>query len=519
MLPTLDSNNNKRIQKNKDEFKRSTQLFANICGIRTGQLIGYEDGQKKLLSTKNSAIKNIINRVIAKKKLTSSSSSLSKQMAHSYLSQPIENVMKISGIKLRRHSAYEETLFYTNDCRSEYLVVGCDVDIQKKSNMTGSVEGIKEFYDILRDKFPELLFHEDESTSQPAGHCYLVFKNHTYQKNQQTGQTFGDAKAINEILKKTEKVFRYLAKDCDIADVEIKATCTDIKFSRNGYPESVKGGDLFKCPRHKHVYLAIQEQIEADKESEDENDTDYVMYLSDWADVIDDFIEPAQILSVKNRSKTGSIGLDEKKFDLINNQIDYFSESMFEETMKTTSSANVVLEDWKCFLKILKFYYENPNKDESCPVAGIEWIWNWMFDNDYVSRKYNRNRVAVMTKELSRRSFINWIDENYVWHCGTEQGQAAKWKITDEVYSMILNDEQRDEKQKQQFEEKKQQDQAQKGKGIGSSILCKANISLFVKNAPVLPDSQVITKIDASTNTIFHLNSDEITHKMMALAA
>ena len=114
--------------------------------------------------------------------------------------------------------------------------------------------------------------------------------------------------------------------------------------------------------------------------------------------------------------------------------------------LRTTGRSVVTAEDLGILLMELGFFSHNMNLDGSLPTARFKALWEAMREKGDIDRGWDYKRFAAMRNYLSSLGWLQWEDERYSPGAGGQKGQAAKWRATDALLSMLAAVEEKEKK-------------------------------------------------------------------------
>lgn len=251
-----------------------------------------------------------------------------------------------------------------------------------------------------------------------------------------------DTKWIKEVIVRLTAALDAYVKQygCDINLIEPKGLPPKIDRAFNGSlncSESVMG-ILIKAPRNiaaavkTCVYTPEQlEQLTVDIESK----------IAHPSATLQDEEQPGK----PGHSARGTGGANSgSNFIFTNEDFDaqyHLATNIYEtynvKAVKYSNRSKLILADLQIYLAILKFCHETPNTDGSLPTARIITLWRVFNDAGISSRKSDGKRLATLRNLLSDCGWIKWQDNGYRRGSNGVAGQAMRWAITSEFYSLL----------------------------------------------------------------------------------
>ena len=114
------------------------------------------------------------------------------------------------------------------------------------------------------------------------------------------------------------------------------------------------------------------------------------------------------------------------------------------KAVKYSNRTGLLWADVQIFLMIVKYCYENPNKDGSLPNARIAALWRLVNQAGISDRKFDGKRLALLRDLFSDCGWIEWQDNHYRRGSNGVAGQAMKWAITSEFYCSLTTGEKKE---------------------------------------------------------------------------
>lgn len=332
----------------------------------------------------------------------------------------------------KTHCRKDSTAYYCgtswDDWRKQrFIMFNFDIDCHKNKDgvLIGTQEGAKNCVQFLKEHwFPDLYWEHSTGEVGIWGWVILDRKNFVCQE-------------INDIYKELEGELQKLVPLFDISGIEIKGTCTEIKWEngkidRREPPVGSKLGIFGGLPRKpglsdttymtvgqlKNIILSIRQYCE---------DRTLEAPVPNKAET-----------ERKPRLKSGGefIKFDNASLEKWNSFAEkYLGVAKYEGKKRV----KVVLDDMGIALAILHTLSkpENMNADGTMPNRRIQTNWENLYAAGEIDRQFDVSRWAAIRNHLSKMGFINWGSNEYCPGSPTVKGHAMEWELTETAMEMI----------------------------------------------------------------------------------
>ena len=358
-----------------------------------------------------------------------------RAMAASYgerwkIIRPINNSL------LQQHETNTATLYI---CANSPKVgqmgqVGFDIDAGGTHGI-GTREGAEKAAALAKTLMPGL--HTEASTHGIGQHAYynVAYGDHGPE----------DTNWIKAVIVRLTKALDAYAKQCgcDVTIIEAKGLPPKIMRSANGSLNCTAStmGVYIKAPRD--IASAVETCIYTPEELE----ALAIEIESRLAPVRDE--EQPQEPGRSEKSSCGCSGGSNFIFTVKDFDAQYrHAKEIYEEydlkAVKYSNRTGLLWADVQISLMILKYCYENPNKDGSFPGARIATLWRLVNDAGISDRRFDGKRLATLRDLFSDCGWIAWQDNHYRRGSNGVAGQAMKWGITSEFYCSLTEGEKKE---------------------------------------------------------------------------
>ncbi len=348
-------------------------------------------------------------------------------------------IRPINNSLLQQHETNTATLYI---CANSPKVnqmgqVGFDIDAGGKHGI-GTKEGAERAAALARTLMPGL--YTEASTHGIGQHAYynVAYGDHGPE----------DTNWIKTVIVRLTKALDAYAKQCgcDIKIIEPKGLPPNIVRSTNGSLNCTSStmGIYIKAPRG--IASAVKTCVYTPEQLEE-----LAIDIESKLAPVRDEEQPGK-QNKPGRSEKCACGCSEgsnfiftvKDFDAQYRHAKEIYEEYDLKTVKYSNRTGLLWADVQIFLMILKYCYENPNKDGSLPVSRIAALWRLVNDAGISDRRFDGKRLATLRDLFSDCGWIAWQDNHYRRGSNGVAGQAMKWKITSEFYVSLTEGEKKE---------------------------------------------------------------------------